>query len=149
MADKEPGLADSVLAGPVDRRRARNAALIWGLFLLALTSWPSPPEVPVVSAIPSVDKVVHGLLYGVEGFLLYFAVAWPGPPRFSVLRGLTIAGVLAVFGTLDEIHQAFIPGRAMEAADALLDTVGGFLGGLVASAWSQRGRVRALPSPRP
>ncbi len=142
-------MADSMLAVPVDRRRARNAALVWGLFLLALTSWPSPPQVPVVSAIPSVDKVVHGLLYGVEGFLLYFAVAWPGPPRFSVLRALTIAGALAVFGTLDEIHQAFIPGRAMEAADALLDTVGGFLGGLVASAWSPGRRVRALPSPRP
>lgn len=129
--------------------RARRAALVWGLFLLALTSWPSPPEVPVVSAIPSVDKVVHGLLYGVEGFLLYFAVAWPCPPRFSLLRVLTIAGALAVWGTLDEIHQAFIPGRAMEAMDAVLDTLGGFLGGLVASAWSQRGRVRALPSPRP
>lgn len=148
MAGKEPGLAESVPAGPVDRRRARKAALIWGLFLLALTSWPSPPQIPVVSSIPSVDKLVHSLLYGVEGFLLYFAVAWPGPPRFSVLRALTIAGVLAVFGTLDEIHQAFIPGRAMEAADALMDTVGGFFGGLAASAWS-RGRVRVLPSPQP
>jgi VanZ family protein len=130
-------------------RRARRAAVIWGLFLLALTSWPSPPEVPVVSNIPNVDKLVHAFLYGVEGVLLYFAVAWPGPPRFSLLRALTIAGAVAVWGTLDEIHQAWIPGRSMEAMDALLDTVGGFLGGVAASAVSQRGRFRALPVPRP
>ncbi len=119
------------------RRRARKAALLWGLFLLVLTSWPSPPEVPVVSAIPNIDKVVHGLLYGVEGFFLYFAVAWPGPRRFSLLRALTIAGSLAVWGTLDEIHQAWIPGRMPEAGDALVDAVGGFLGGLAAS-WASR-----------
>lgn len=130
-------------------RRARRAALIWGVFLLALTSWPSPPEVPVVSAIPNVDKLVHGLLYGVEGFFLYFAVVWPGPPRFSLLRALTIAGALAVWGTLDEIHQAWIPGRAVEAADALVDTLGGFLGAAAGSAASLRRRVTALPSPRP
>src|SRR5262249_13385983 len=34
-------------------RTARLAAVAWGLFMLALTSWPSPPEVPVVSAIPN------------------------------------------------------------------------------------------------
>ena len=128
-------------------RRARRGALIWGLFLLALTSWPSPPQVPVVSNIPNVDKMVHALLYGVEGFLLYFAVAWPAPPRFSLLRALTSAGAVAVWGTLDEIHQAWIPGRSMEAMDALLDTMGGFLGGVVASAVSRRVRLRALPVP--
>lgn len=111
---------------------------MWGLFLLALTSWPSPPEVPVVSAIPDFDKVVHALLYGVEGFLLYFAVAWPGGARLSWLRALAIAGALAVWGTLDEIHQAWIPGRSMEAADALTDTVAGFAGALVASVRSRR-----------
>jgi VanZ family protein len=114
-------------------RRARVAAIAWGLFLLALTSWPSPPEVPLVSSIPDVDKLVHALLYGVEGFLLYFAVAWPGPPRFSLLRALVIGGALAVWGTLDEVHQAWIPGRSMEAADALTDATAGLVGAVVAS----------------
>ena len=129
-------------------RRARRAAIVWGLFLLALTSWPSPPEIPSAWAFPDMDKVVHGLLYGVEGFLLYFAIAWPaGPSRRPFLRALAVAGALAVWGTLDEIHQAWIPGRSMEAMDALLDTVGGFLGGVVASAVSRRVRLRALPVP--
>ncbi len=104
-------------------RRARRAAVVWGIFLLALTSWPSPPELPSAWAIPNLDKLVHGLLYGIEGFFLYFAVAWPMPGR-TFLKALAVAGMLAVWGTLDEIHQAFIPGRFMEGMDAVIDTVG-------------------------
>jgi VanZ family protein len=109
------------------------------MFLLALTSWPSPPELPSEWSFPDIDKAVHGLLYAVEGFFLYLAIAWPGPRR-PLRRALAVAGILAVWGTLDEIHQAFIPGRFMEGMDAVLDTVGGFLGALVAS--------RAATSPR-
>src|SRR5450432_1434015 len=114
-------------------RRARLLAVAWALFLFALTSWPSPPEVPVVSSIPNFDKVVHATLYGVQGFLLYFTVAWPGPRRFSWLSALVIGGVLAVWGTADELHQAWIPGRSMEAGDALTDAVAGFGGAVIAS----------------
>ncbi len=125
--------------GEADRRRARLAAVAWGLFLLALTSWPSPPDVPVLSWIPNFDKLAHAVLYGVEGFLLYFAIAWPGPLRFSLLRALVVGGTLAVWGTLDEVHQAWIPGRSMEAADALTDAVAGLAGGVIASAIGVRG----------
>jgi VanZ family protein len=113
-------------------RRARRAAIVWGLFLLALTSWPSPPQLPSEWTFADMDKVVHALLYGMEGFLLYFAVAWRGP--FGAWRrALVIGGILAVWGTLDEIHQAFIPGRSMEGLDALTDMTAGFFGALVAA----------------
>ncbi len=125
--------------------RARRAAFFWGIFLLVLTSWPSPPEVPIVSSIPSFDKLVHAFLYGIEGFLLYHAVVWPPRARLRWLRALTIAGALAVWGTLDEVHQAWIPGRSMEAGDALTDTAGGFAGALVATLRSHR-RSRASNS---
>jgi VanZ family protein len=85
--------------------------------------------------------VVHGLLYAVEGFFLYFAIVWPGPRR-PFRRALAVAGILAVWGTLDEIHQAFIPGRFMEGLDAVLDAAGGFVGALAAS------RLRRPTSPR-
>lgn len=125
-------------ATPGSLRRARLLAFAWGLFLLALTSWPSPPDVPVVSSIANFDKFVHATLYGVEGFLLYFAIAWRGPRRFSWLRALAVGGVLAVFGTLDELHQAWIPGRSMEAGDALTDAIAGFAGAVAASAVAAR-----------
>jgi VanZ family protein len=130
-ATRRPFLFDP--ADPRGRRRARWAAVVWGLFLLALTSWPSPPEVPVVSAIPNFDKLVHAILYGVEGFLLCRAVGWPPGATSPWLRALAIGGVLAVWGTLDEIHQFWIPGRFMEAMDALTDATAGFSGALAAS----------------
>jgi VanZ family protein len=124
-------------------RGARRAAILWGVFLLALTSWPSPPEVPGISSLPHFDKAIHTFLYGVEGFLLYYSVAWPPESRSAWLRALAIAGVLAIWGTVDEIHQHWIPGRSMEASDALADTVGGSLGAVIASAWPRR---KSLPS---
>jgi VanZ family protein len=122
------------LALPV--RRARVLTAVWALFMLALTSWPSPPELPVVSSIPDFDKVVHALLYGVLGFLASFAIDWPAGERRVLWRALCVAGAVAVWGTLDEIHQAWIPGRSMEMADAVTDTVAGFVGALAASAMS-------------
>jgi VanZ family protein len=120
------------------RSAARRATLAWSLFLLALTSWPSPPSVPVLSDIPSIDKVVHGLLYGVEGWLLLRAIRWPGLPGATLGRALCVVGALAVFGTADETHQAFIPGRSMEGRDALMDTVGAAVG--TAAAWAGKKR---------
>jgi VanZ family protein len=126
-------------AEPLSRASARRAAWIWAFFLLVLTSWPSPPEVPVLSGLPSIDKVVHSLLYGVFGWLVFRAVRWPGRPGFTLPRALAVVGALAVFGVADETHQAFIPGRSMEGRDALMDAGGAALGCL-AAAWRRRSR---------
>lgn len=129
-------------------RRERLYAVAWGLFLLALTSWPSPPEVPVVSDIPNFDKLVHAVLYGVEGFLLYRAIRWRGPAGFSWKRILLVGAALAVWGGLDEIHQIWIPGRSAEVGDGLTDATAGLLGGFAASWWGARaGRGGAAGEP--
>ncbi len=119
-------------------RRARRAALTWGLFLLTLTSWPKPPTVPIVSAIPNFDKVVHFVLYGVEAFLLYEAILWPGRSRFSLARVLALAGAMAVWAMADETHQSWIPGRSMEAEDVAADVTGAVCGAVVASVVSAK-----------
>ena len=119
---------------------ARAAALIWAGFLFTLTSWPRPPEVPILSGIPNFDKVVHLGLYGVEGFFVYASIRWPGRARFSLLRVLAIVGAMAVWGTADEVHQHWIPGRSVEAGDAGADTLGALVGSLAASARSGRRR---------
>ena len=122
-------------------RRARNAALVWGLFLFGLTSYPSPPSVPILSGIPDIDKIVHFGLYGVEAFLLYFAIRWPGRADvFSLGRVLTVVGAIAVWGILDETHQFWIPGRSMEGADVVGDVSGAIVGAVLASGWSARKR---------
>ena len=119
-------------------RRARIAAIAWGVFLLTLTSWPKPPRVPFASDIPGFDKVVHFALYGVEGFLLYAALPWTGPAAFSLARVLAVTGTMAVWGVADEVHQYWIPGRSMEGGDVLADVAGGAAGALLASAVSRR-----------
>jgi VanZ family protein len=119
------------------RQRAQKAALAWAVFLLALTSWPKPPEVPLVSGIPNFDKLIHLTLYGVEAFLVYRAIRWPGRAGFSLWRVLAIMGAMAVWGTADEVHQLWIPGRSVEAADAAADTVGGLVGSLLAATFSR------------
>ena len=135
-------------------RQARFLAVAWALFLFALTSWPSPPEVPAVAWIPSFDKLVHACLYGIEGFLLFRAIAWTGSEAFSWRRALIVGAIMAVWGTLDEIHQLWIPGRSCEVADAVTDAVAGFCGAVVASVYSaryglpRRTPATAAPSPR-
>jgi VanZ family protein len=132
-----PPLAPSI---PSNLRRARRAAFVWAVFLLTLTSWPKPPTVPIVSAIPNFDKVVHFVLYGVEAFLLYRAVLWPGRSRFSLGRVLALAGAMAVWAVADETHQAWIPGRSMEGEDVAADVTGAVVGAVVASGISGKQR---------
>jgi len=113
-------------------RLARIAAALWGGFLFLLTSWPNPPAIPT-GGFP-LDKLIHFLLYGVEAFLLYRAIDWKGRSGFAWPRVLAIVGAMALWGALDEAHQAWIPGRTMDSADLAADVVGAavgaFLGGL-------------------
>ena len=127
------------------RRRAKSAAFFWGLFMLALTSWPKPPEIPVVSGIPNFDRLIHMTLYGIEAFLLYRAVRWPGKAGVSILRVLAIVGVMAVWGVLDEVHQYWIPGRSMEGGDVAADVTGATVGALAASFAASKQRKESGP----
>jgi VanZ family protein len=101
--------------------------------------------VPVISAIPNFDKLVHFTLYAVEAFLIYRAVRWPGRSRASFGRTLAIVGLMAVWAVADETHQFWIPGRSMEAGDVAGDVVGAWAGALLASGISARPRS-GLPS---
>jgi len=138
---------------PKRLRRARIAALVWGVFLLSLTSYPSPPPVPVIGWIPSVDKFIHFVLYGIEAFLLYLALRWPGRDRFSLGRVLALVGLMAVWAVAYETHQYWIPGRSMEGGDVIGDVCGSVVGALAASAVSGRrgkdpaGRAGTSPAP--
>jgi VanZ family protein len=129
-------------------KKARSLAVGWGLFLLLLTSWPSPPAIPVVSRLPDADKATHLLLYGIQGLLLYRAIGWPGAPGLSLLRVLAVTGALAVWATADELHQAFIPGRMFSAADFVADTAGGAAGALAAGLAERARGVRKLRASR-
>lgn len=94
--------------------------LIWFLSSLTLST--------PIARFPYGDKVVHLVEYGVLGFLVAHATfrTWP---RHHRLRTAALAVCVTVlWGWLDEIHQAFVPGRSSEALDLVADTAGAFAG---------------------
>ena len=74
--------------------------------------------------VPLRDKGVHLVEYAVLGFLLAHAtfLTWPRHPRLRTYLLAVLIGVL--WGLLDEIHQAFVPGRSAELLDLVADAIG-------------------------
>jgi len=78
--------------------------------------------------LPVSDKVVHCAEYAVLGFLLAHAAlsTWP---RHSIVRAAALALLITVaWGVLDEVHQAFVPGRDADVFDLVADVLGGLIG---------------------
>ncbi len=78
---------------------------------------------------PNMDKIIHAGEYGALALLLYRAWFWPRywihKSRPRLIRGAAfIALICALFALSDEIHQAFVPGRAMTLADWIADMTG-------------------------
>lgn len=88
--------------------------------IFALSSRPLavPEQLPSWS-----DLLAHAVLFG-----LLAGALWRGWRR----RGWAAAAagpivVTAVYGVLDEVHQAFVPGRSPDPADVAADLVGALL----------------------
>ncbi len=95
-------------------------ALIW---TLSSFTFDAPIE-----HVPLRDKGVHFLEYGMLGFLLTHATlrTWPA---HHVLRTAALAVCITLlWGWLDEIHQAFVPGRSSDALDLVADAAGALVG---------------------
>lgn len=78
---------------------------------------------------PTLQNLLHIPLYALLSFL------WVGglrekklSPRVSILLAILVS---TGFGCLDEIHQAFVPGRYGGGMDVLLNAVGAVVGGVV------------------
>lgn len=99
-------------------------AVIWALSSMELASIS-------VSRFPFGDKGVHVVEYAVLGFLVAHATlrTWP---RHHPMRTAALA-ILVTFlwGFVDEIHQAMVPGRSSEALDLLADFIGATSGALL------------------
>jgi len=104
--------------------------LIWGL-----SSIPHPFP---LERVPFQDKGAHFVEYGVLAALMAHAFngAWPAMRGWSLFA---LAWSATVFwGLLDEIHQAYVPGRLSDAVDLLADALGGFVGVLAYIAFRAR-----------
>lgn len=106
-------------------KRVRGTAIDVGLALVLAV------VIFVVSSIPGrtiqqldfdiSDKLAHFLEFGIFGFFLYRAIG-----RFDRVRVPAVVSLAAgmAYGVLDEIHQAFVPGRMSDITDFAADTAG-------------------------
>jgi len=69
-----------------------------------------------------VRKGAHLTIYTIGGILLFlFCNTYNLVLKKKILYAIIIGGIYAI---TDEIHQGFIPGRAPQITDVLIDTVG-------------------------
>ena len=104
------------------------------LFLFCALAWAGAifclSQIPGVDVPPlffGKDKLLHAIVYGILGFFTVGAltgtVRLPRIPRPWLALLLVIA-----YGTLDEFHQHFVPGRTSDILDLMADAAGGALG---------------------
>jgi VanZ family protein len=107
-------------------------------------------EVAAPSVI-GIDKVAH---FGVFGLLALLVLRTGFPPR----RAWVAVALVSAFGLTDEWHQSFTPGRFVEVADWVADTLGAIVAVTVyirwprARAWLERPlgrRQRRIEKPDP
>ena len=117
-------------------------ALMMGVQVF-LSSKSHLPDVLSVVSVP--DKVLHASWFFLLGLLTYRA-AREGEGctgRRAVL--VVVLGAL-LWGSSDELHQSFVPGRQVEVGDVAADVAGAALAALVAEPLLRR--LGLLASPR-
>ncbi len=118
--------------------RPLRLTLAWlpALLYMLLIWWLSSQQVTLpLESIPWRDKGVHFAEYAVLGACFAHAVAitWPG----RGFRGALSAWLFAcAFGLLDELHQAFVPGRSADIVDLGADALGAVVA--VSIVWALR-----------
>jgi VanZ family protein len=139
-------------AAPGERDRVQSpwrrlTAFLPPFAYMTLISWLSslPLTLPL-PAVPHRDKIVHVIEYGLLGLLNAHALR-VGLPALRASRAFITAAVMtAAFGYLDELHQAFVPGRDANVYDLLADVTGAALG-VAVYALIERTRSAKLKSP--
>ncbi len=106
----------------------RLAAVFWMVLIFILSS---QSRIPGPSLFWGQDKVAHFLAFGILGYLCARALPGLAGTR-NGLQVLVLALLIAFYGVIDEIHQAFVPGRDAALADVLADGLGGLVGVLLA-----------------
>lgn len=104
-----------------NRLRVWAPAALWAVVLFLLSAI---PDFGGIRTVPLGDKLAHATLYAVLGTALGYG--WAHSPR-RITHTLLIA-LGALYGATDELHQAFVPGRAPDVADWIADVVGVLIG---------------------
>ncbi|MDR1863667.1 MAG: VanZ family protein [Treponema sp.] len=96
------------------------AGLIW--VLSSQSSLPQP------EGVFGLDKAEHFLAYAVLAAAAGLWIAPASRRRRAWGRFFLIAGIAAAYGLIDEVHQAFVPGRDCGVWDWIADALGSVAG---------------------
>ncbi|MBA3850203.1 MAG: hypothetical protein C0502_09455 [Opitutus sp.] len=112
---------------------------LWPLLLAgAIVGASGRSEMPA-PWFPGADKGVHFLVFGLLATLVVRNGFAPRQVWVAVLA-------VSVFGATDEWHQSFTPGRSVEVADWVADTLGAAVAVAAYAAWPGYRRFLALGS---
>ena len=89
----------------------------------SIKNMPEPEKENVVDRIESVvRKIAHYSIYTIVGILLMSLMSTYKLKELDRIAVSLIIGV--IYASTDEIHQAFVPGRAPLVTDVILDSIG-------------------------
>ncbi len=84
------------------------------------------PDVVLRTPVSWLDKLAHGSLYLVLGWLTGAAMCAAG--RCTARAWFVALVVASAFAALDEAHQAWLPGRVPSLGDWAADVIGATIG---------------------
>lgn len=109
------------------------AALVVMIFIASGSS-----QVAAPGFIPSVDKLSHFLVFGLLATLVQRSPGINGRAWLALL-------LTSAWGITDEFRQSFTPGRFVEVADWVADTLGAALAVTLYSRWAWYRRLLETP----
>jgi VanZ family protein len=100
------------------------------IFYLSSLEGADLPDLP-----QNFDKLLHMSLYFILGILFNLSLYKSGFKKYVFMLAFLFA---ALYGITDETHQAFVSERDATIGDVIADSLGSFLGSLLASAARDR-----------
>jgi VanZ family protein len=107
---------------------AFGPAILYMLLIWALSSFPIQVD---FSRVPLRDKGVHFVEYGTLSVLLTHALRATAARRHALVIWGSAVLITLVWGAIDEIHQAYVPGRHSDVGDLVADGCGAATGALL------------------
>ncbi|PVD49591.1 hypothetical protein DC498_24350 [Terrimonas sp.] len=107
-------------------------ALIWSMAIFILLVIPGR-ELPEGPEVPSLDKIIHAFLFGVQVWL--WCIYYKKGGKFSSLPWLFFLIFLlsSLYGiAMEYVQKYFVINRAFELGDIIADIVGSAIGWLLA-----------------
>lgn len=109
---------------------SRITSLICRIIFFRYKDMSADEQLFLCSALdPFIRKLAHFAIYALLGMAVYASACFIGAKGAS--KPLMSVSVCGIYAALDEFHQSFVPGRAMQLKDVLLDCAGSLCGIIV------------------